>query len=186
MTRYQELVEWAQADPVNAEILRRLPALGLEQAYLVAGCVYQAVWNRQAGLLPGSRIKDYDIFYVDGSDLSYEAEDAVIRRAAALFADLEAEIELKNQARVHLWYPERFGAAYPQLTSTRDGIDRYLVACTCVGIKAETLEVYAPYGLEELWAGILRPNPVNLQIERFREKAASYQARWPWLQITGA
>jgi hypothetical protein len=186
MTRYQELVEWAQADPVNAEILRRLPALGLEQAYLVAGCVYQAVWNRQAGLLPGSRIKDYDIFYFDGSDLSYEAEDAVIRRAAALFADLEAEIELKNQARVHLWYPERFGAAYPQLTSTRDGIDRYLVACTCVGIEAETLEVYAPYGLEELWAGILRPNPVNLQIERFREKAASYQARWPWLQITGA
>ncbi len=184
MTRHQDLVEWAQADPVNAEILRRLPALGLAQAYLVAGCVYQAVWNRQAGLPPGSRIKDYDIFYFDGSDLSYEAEDAAIRRAAALFADLGAEIELKNQARVHLWYPERFGAAYPQLASTRDGIDRYLVACTCVGIAAGTLEVYVPYGLDELWAGILRPNPVNLQIERFREKAASYQARWPWLQIT--
>jgi uncharacterized protein len=188
MTRHQDLVakdlvKWAQADPVNAEILRRLPALGLEQAFLVAGCVYQAVWNRQAGLPPGAKVKDYDIFYFDGTDLSYEAEDAVIRRAADLFADLDAEIELKNQARVHLWYPTRFGAPYPQLTCTRDGIDRYLVACTCVGIAAGAHEVYAPYGLDDLWAGILRPNPVNLQIERFREKAASYQARWPWLRI---
>jgi uncharacterized protein len=183
MTLHQDLVEAAQADPVNAEILRRLPELGLEQAYLVAGCVYQAVWNRQAGLPPGSRIKDYDIFYFDDRDLSYEAEDVVIRRAAALFADLGAEIELKNQARVHLWYRQRFGADYPQLTSTRDGIDRYLVACTCVGIEAGTLEVYAPNGLDDLWAGILRPNPVNLQLELFRAKAASYQARWPWLRI---
>ena len=89
-----------------------------------------------------------------------------------------------GRSKYHDWV-QRFGAAYPQLASTRDGIDRYLVACTCVGIEAATMAVYAPYGLDELWAGILRPNPANLQIERFREKAASYQARWPWLQITG-
>ena len=177
------LVDWALADPVNAAILQRLPALGLGQAFLVAGCVYQAVWNRLGGLAPGSLVKDYDIFYFDPTDLSYAAEDAVIRRAGALFADLGAEIELKNQARVHLWYPERFGAAYPQLRSTRDGIDRYLVACTCVGISGETGEVYAPYGLDDLWEGMLRINPVNPQPARFLEKAATYQARWPWLTI---
>ncbi|MEI9985980.1 MAG: nucleotidyltransferase family protein [Aliidongia sp.] len=120
MTRQQDMVEWAQDDPVNAAILRRLPELGLGQAYLVAGCVYQAVWNRLGGLPPGALVKDYDIFYFDDADLSYEAEDAAIRRAAALFGDLDAEIELKNQARVHLWYPQRFGAAYPQLRSTAD------------------------------------------------------------------
>ena len=80
MTRHQDLVEWAQADPVNAEILRRLPTLRLDQAHLVAGCVYQSVWNRQAGQPPGAKVKDYDIFYFDGTGLSCEAEDAVIRR----------------------------------------------------------------------------------------------------------
>src|SRR5579859_5672445 len=181
--RRQDLLDCALADPINGEILRRLPELRLEQAHLVAGCIYQAVWNRLGGFAPGAMVKDYDVFYFDGTDLSYEAEDAVIRRAAMLFADLGVEIELKNQARVHLWYPQRFGASYPQLRSTRDGIDRYLVACTCIGIAVGTGEIYAPYGLDELWDGILRPNPINLQPGRFREKAESYQARWPWLRI---
>jgi len=184
--RRQDLLDFALANPVNAEILRRLPELGLGQAYLVAGCVYQAVWNRLGGFAPAAMVKDYDVFYFDDSDLSYEAEDVAIRRAEALFADLGAEIELKNQARVHLWYPQRFGSAYPQLRSTRDGIDRYLVACTCVGIAAGTGEAYAPYGLDELWDGVLRPNPVNLQPGRFREKAESYRTRWPWLRIVEA
>src|ERR1700722_6511700 len=92
--RRQDLLDWARANPVNGEILRRLPELGLGQAYLVAGCVYQAVWNRLGGGEPGAMVKDYDVFYFDESDLSYAAEDGVIRRAATLFADLGAEIEL--------------------------------------------------------------------------------------------
>jgi uncharacterized protein len=141
------------------------------------------VWNRLDGRPAKATIKDYDIFYYDDSDLSFAAEDVVIRRAAALFADLDAEIEIKNQARVHLWYPDRFGEGYPPLASTQDGIDRYLVACTCIGIEAGSGDVYAPYGLNELWAGLLRMNPVNPRPELFRAKAASYIARWPWLRI---
>jgi len=37
-----------------------------------------------------------------------------------------SEIEIRNQARVHLWYPRRFGAPYPQLASAEDGIGRFL------------------------------------------------------------
>jgi uncharacterized protein len=183
LTRRRILRDWALGDPVNAEILRRLPELGLAEAYLVAGCVYQAVWNRLSGFAPGAMIKDYDIFYFDGADLSWAAEDRVIRRAASLFADLDAGIEVKNQARVHLWYEQRFGSPYPRLHSTEDGIDRYLVACTCIGIAAETGEVYAPYGLNDLWNGVLRLNPQTAQTARFREKALTYQVRWPWLRI---
>jgi uncharacterized protein len=177
------LVDWALENPANAAILDRLPALGLGQAHLVAGCLYQAVWNRLSGAAVDAHIKDYDIFYYDAADLSFEAEDRAIRRAAELFADLGVQIELKNQARVHLWYPERFGAGYPPLASARDGIDRYLVACTCIGIGAGTGALYAPYGLDELWAGKLRMNPANPRPALFRAKAASYRARWPWLEI---
>jgi uncharacterized protein len=175
-----------RANPINAALLDRLPALGLPDCWLVAGCLFQTIWNLQSGRPPEEGIRDYDVFYFDPADLSYEAEDLAIKRAAAAFADLAATIEFKNQARVHLWYRQRFGHAYPQLVSSRDGIDRFLVAGTCVGVRCTAGEpsvVYASYGLDELYAGVLRPNPLNAPGSRFAEKAASYQIRWPWLTI---
>ncbi len=172
----------ALRDPANAAILARLPALGAPQAHLVAGCLFQAVWNHRGGQPPGQGIKDYDLFYFDDTDLSWEAEDRVIRRAAALFADLGVVVEVRNQARVHLWYPERFGAPYPQLRSARDGIDRYLVACTCVGLAADGAP-YTPDSLDDLWHGRLRLNPRFPQPAQFAAKAAGYKARWPWLVV---
>jgi uncharacterized protein len=54
------------------------------------------------------------VFYFDGTDLSYEAEDRVIRRVAAACADLPITIEVKDQARVHLWYRRRLRARLPE------------------------------------------------------------------------
>ncbi len=182
----QRFIAEALCNPHNREILARLPELHLPQTYLVAGCLFQTVWNLISSRPATENIKDYDVFYFDDSDLSWEAEDAAIRRANALFADLDAKVELRNQARVHLWYEQHFGAPCPRLNHSRDGIDRFLIPCTCVGIQPSPerpLEVYAPYGLAELYAGILRPNPVNDEVRLFQAKAASYRARWPWLTI---
>ena len=77
---------------------------------------------------------------------------------------------------------QRFGAGYPQLRSSKDGIDRFLVAGTCVGIGASPAnagELYAPFGLADIFDGILRPNPNNLPGNRYAEKSDSYRARWP-------
>ena len=177
-----EFLNYATANPVNAALLQRLPALSLPQCHLVAGCLFQAVWNFRMGQPPETAVKDYDVFYFD-IDSSYAAEDAVIQRVNREFADLGVNIEVKNQARVHLWYRNRFGADYPALHSARDGIDRYLIPCTCVGIEVATNDLYAPNGLNDLWNGVLRINPLNAQPERFREKASSYAQRWPWLTI---
>lgn len=176
-------------NPFNRAILERLPAFGLPDAWLTAGCLFQTVWNVHTGRPPAEGIKDYDLFYFDGGDLSWEAEDREIRRVTDALGDLTVPIELKNQARVHLWYAGRFGSAYPRLRCSRDGIDRYLVDCTRVGVHAAdggTMEVYAPSGFDDLRCGVLRPNPLNLSPERFLEKALSYQARWPWLRIEPA
>jgi hypothetical protein len=177
------IIAQAMENPVNAALMQRLPGLGLPQCFLTAGCLFQAVWNRRSGQPPENSVKDYDVFYFDDRDLSWEAEDRVIRQAAALFADLGAPVEVKNQARVHLWYRQRFGGAYPQLRSATDGIDRYLVQCTCIGIEVETGRLYAPNGLADMAEGILRPNPLNPSPELFRAKAEAYRARWPWLTI---
>ena len=128
-------------------------------------------------------VDDYDVFYFDGSDLAEDAESGVIERALTATADLNVKVEVRNQARVHLCYERRFNASYPQLRHAHEGIDRYLVACTRVGINAATGELYAPDGLDDLAAGVLRPNPVYPDMRQFEAKALSYQDRWPWLRI---
>lgn len=181
----ETLIEIAMTNPANAEIVRRLPALGLSQCLLTAGCLFQAVWNHQSGRPAAWGIKDYDVFYFD-EDASWEAENEVILAAKALFQDLDLIVEIKNQARVHRWYAQRFGRAYPQLLSAKDGIDRFLIAGTCIGLDVQTGEVYAPYGLSDVEQGLLRINPLTHQTDLFAQKAESYRARWPFLRVVEA
>ena len=170
-------------NPANCQLLAALAELDIPQCHLTAGCLFQTVWNVLSGRPPAENIKDYDVFYFDGSDLSWEAEDAVIRRVAPIAERLGLPVEVKNQARVHLWYKNRFGADYPQLFSARDGMSRYLVRCTCVGIEAATGEVFAPDGFADLEAGLLRVNRLLPRPGLWQAKAEHYRARWPWLVL---
>jgi uncharacterized protein len=182
----REILKTVRRNSNVDDLLDRLPSLELPDCWLVAGCIFQTIWNVQSGRPPQENIRDYDVFYFDASDLSYEAEDRQIKHLERAFADLGAAVELKNEARVHVWYEQRFRHAYPPLTSSMDGIDRFLIACTCIGIRCaagEPLEIYAAYGTDELFKGILRPNPLNLNERLFEAKAQSYKARWPWLEI---
>ena len=181
----QAFLGHATANPINAALLSRLPSLGLNQCFLTAGCLFQAAWNRLSGCPVGQGVNDCDVFYFDDQDLSWDAEDRVIQRVNAMSADLGAKVEARNQARVHLWHEARFGREYLPLASTQEGIDRYLVSCTCVGIEAASGRLYAPNGLADLERGLLRPNPSSGQPALFQRKARSYQARWPWLTIDG-
>lgn len=176
-----ELLETVRQNAVVAALLHRLAALGTDQTHLVAGALFQTVWNVRSGQPPDAQILDYDVFYWD-DDLSFEAEYRVIRRAARVFADLVGHVEVRNQARVHMWFPQKTGLNRPALASVRDGIDQFLVECTCVGID-DAGAVYAPSGLDDMAAGRLRLNARNHTPELFTAKVRSYVARWPWLQI---
>ncbi len=169
----------------NRAILDRWQTLGLHDGWLVAGCLFQTVWNVQQGWPAEGRIKDYDLFYFDGADLSAEGERRMQSQVDEQMRDLSISIEVANQARVHLWYPGYFGVPYPQLRSAREGIDRFLVRGTCVGIRpsGDGLEIYAPYGLGDLYEGLLAPNALRDCPALFKEKADSYRARWPWLTV---
>lgn len=169
----------------NKAILDAWDALALADGWLVAGCLFQTVWNVLSGRAPEADIKDYDIFYFDGSDLDQQAEQRMQARVGCVFGDLGVTVEVMNQARVHLWYEEHFGYPCPALQSVREGIDRFLVPATSVAIRpaAAGWEVYAPNGLAALYAGILAPNPLTDHRPLFRAKAQSYRRRWPWLQI---
>jgi hypothetical protein len=187
MTR-SEFLETVRRNPFNRVILERLPSLGLRDCWLVSGALFQTVWNTRTGQRPDLHIKDYDIFYFD-PDTSYGAEDAVIRRADELFADLGVAVEARNQARVHLWYGEKFGVPYPALTKATDGIDRFLMHNAQVGIRAngDGTEVYAPRGFDDIFHLIVRPNrTANFLPDKYMEKALRWKEHWPELTILPA
>jgi hypothetical protein len=173
------------ANENNRAILARLPQLALPDCWLVSGALFQSAWNERTNRPAEYGIKDYDLFYFD-PDISWEAEDTAIRKTRAALADLGIEIELRNQARVHLWYEQKFGRPYPPLTRATDGIDRFLMPCAQVGIRPANgaYAVYAPKGFADIEAMIVRPNrTANFSSERFREKAERWQALWPEITI---
>lgn len=180
-TNFTDIVATNQ---VNRAILSRWHLLDLPGSWLVAGCLFQTVWNVRAGLAPGSGIKDYDIFYYDPSDLTETAEAEVQELAESLLNDLGVTVDVANQARVHLWYPAHFGRPYAALASAEHAINRFLVRETCIGVRPQ--QCYAPHGLSGLYSGTLTPNPETPYPELFAKKVASYKARWSWLKVAGA
>jgi hypothetical protein len=165
----------------NRAILKRWNALELVDGWLVAGCLFQTVWNLQAGRAPDQDIKDYDLFYFDADDLSEESERGVQARVNDVLGDLNITVEVSNQARVHIWYASHFGRPYERLHRASEGIDRFLVLETRVGVRPG--DVYAPSGFAQLYEGSLTPNPLTPHRELFEQKAFSYRSRWPWLRV---
>ena len=107
------------------QVLARAAAVDLPGWHLVAGCLYQTVWNVVTGQPPEAGILDYDLAYFDGAGLSWDAEDAVIRAGQRVFAGLPAPVQIRNQARVHLWYEQKFGIPVPGALM-HTGRDRHL------------------------------------------------------------
>lgn len=187
MTRAQFLAA-ALKNPVNVAILRALDSLALPDAWLVAGCLVQTVWNELTGRAPAYGISDYDIFYFD-PDTSWLAEDSVIRKLGSHLAHLGARIETRNQARVHLWYPQKHGLPYPPLASSCEGIDRFLTTNTMVGVQASGggYDIYAPNGFDDIAEMVVRPNPgLNFSAANYAEKAARWKKLWPELTVVEA
>lgn len=170
---------------INDVLLERLPELDLPDCHLVAGCLFQTVWNCLSGKRPDEDIVDYDVFYYDSSDLSWAAEDAAIRRVLAVVGDLGVEVQVRNQARVHLWYGQKFGVDCSPLRSARDGIDHFLNRSSCFGLRcrAGAAEVYAPYGFADLFSMTVRPNCRRALPEVYYRKARRWAEAWPNLQV---
>lgn len=158
--------------------LSQAAALNLPDWWIVSGAVYQTVWNNLTGRPKAHGLKDIDLFYFD-PDTSWEAEDRVIKSARF---DLPVIVEIRNQARVHLWYSGHFGQPYPQLTESRQAIDLFACRTHCLGIRlAPALDIYAPYGLDDMFRFHLTPNTRLNNRATHAAKARRQMAHWPEL-----
>ncbi len=185
MTTSSNLLELVTQNPTVVEVLGRAELLDLPGWYLTAGCIFQTVWNVLDGKDPEYGIRDYDLLYFDDRDLSWEAEDDVITRSAELFAGCGGEVEVRNEARVHLWYEGKFGVPCAPFRSTEAAIGCFAATACCVGVRtsASGMDVYAPFGVEDLFAFVLRPNPVLAPRAVYEQKTARWSELWPRLTV---
>lgn len=182
-----QLTDIVRADPGLMQVLTTVRALNLPDWRLVSGAVYQAVWNARTGRPAGYGIKDYDLAYFDGWDLSYEAEDVVIKRVAAAFEEpFRSQIEVRNQARVHLWFQDRFGEPYTALGSTDEALGRFVAPTFAVGVRLEAddaISIAAPFGLDDVFAMTIRPNPNRPLARGWARTVENARGRWPELTV---
>ena len=186
MSRAAELEAILRNAPTLMGVMETARRLQLPDWLIFSGAIYQRALNHLTGRDPDYGIKDYDLAYFDASDTSYEAEDVVIRRVAAAFEPpLREKVEVRNQARVHLWFEGKFGEPYEPLTSSAEALSRFTCPTFGVGARLEAdgrMSIFAPFGLEDLFNLRLRPNPLR-KTGGFLRTAEAAKARWPELEI---
>jgi hypothetical protein len=183
VTRLEAIV---RAAPSLMQVLRTLRTRDLPDWLVMSGAVYQRVLNHLTGRAADYGVRDYDVGYFDPSDISYEAEDVLIRRVAAAFDEpLKSTVEVRNQARVHLWFEAHFGEAYTALSCTAEALERFVSPMFAVGVLLDAddrLHIEAPFGLADLFALHLRPNAWR-PYGGFDRVAAGVLQRWPEVTI---
>ena len=175
-----------RATPLLMHVLKTARDLALWDWLVFSGAVYQPVLNHLTGRPLDYGIRDYDLAYFDASDLSYEAEDRVIRRVRAAFDEpLRSMVEVRNQARVHLWFEAKFGEAYSPLSCTAEALERFTSATFAIGARLEPddrLHIEAPFGLSDLFTLRVRPNP-RRKTAGFARACDNVLRRWPELTV---
>lgn len=178
------LEQIVRGEPVLMDVLSNIG--DLPDPLLVSGAIYNLVWNTLTGREPLRGIADIDVFYFDDSDLTYEAEGAVIQRLAARFARLPLPVQVRNQARVHLWFEQKFGEPFVPLTSSAEMLGRYASKTHAVGarvVAGGAMEIVAPFGLDDMFSFRMVPNHALNNRKAHETKARRAKALWPELTV---
>lgn len=183
---HARLDQIVRADEGLMHVLTTVREQALPDWRIFSGAVYQTIWNALTGRPAGYGRKDFDLGYFD-LDTSWDAEDVVIKRVAAAFNEpFASTVEVRNQARVPLWFPDHFGEPYDPIACTDEALDRFVAPAFAVGIRLEadgTINIAAPLGLEDMFGLILRPNPNRGVAKDWGRVVDKLTARWPELTV---
>ena len=185
VTELHSLERTIRSSPLLGPVLDRWGDVRLPNCWLVAGAVAQTVWNANLGYSPDHGIKDVDIVYFDADNLAPKLEQAEEQRVRSLFANLPVQFDVKNEARVHLWYEARFGYAIAPYQSTEEAIATFPTTATSIGVRLVEgqIEISAPFGLTDLCHLVVRPNKAQVTAELYEAKVSRWRKFWPALDI---
>ena len=173
------------ANPILSEVLGRWDEIALPDCWVVAGAIVQSYWNAAHEYPPLHGISDIDLIYFDQDDLSETSESRHAARITALFPDAPVSFDVKNEARVHLWYEQKFGYPIAPYTSSESAIDTFPTTAGCIGIRpgSDALECYTSFGFGDLQNLIVRPNKRQVTRQIYDAKTERWRELWPLLKI---
>ena len=155
-------------------VLPAIAQLNLPNWWLAGGAVRNTVWCAVFGQKCRLFIKDFDIAFFDESG-NRSQELAAKAELTAQFPNYQFDV--KNQASFARWRSGR-----TPYTSTENGIQDWLHTATSVGVRLDAQgewEFFTPYGLEDLFAGIIRPTPAHINNPDANNKASDFLAKCP-------
>lgn len=152
--------------------------------YVGAGSINQTVFNYLSNKEIDYGIKDFDIVYFD-KDLSYEAEDKIIKELSKRLVNNGILFDIKNEARVHIWYNEKYKSNRLPYTSVEDAIASWGTTVTCIGVRLENdkLVTYCPYGLNDLFSMTIRPVKKNFTKKQYEDRVSRWKKKWNNLNV---
>ena len=174
-----------RAEPTLMRVLDTIRALDIPDGWLVSGAIYNCVWNSLTGRPALHGVNDIDIIYFD-ADLSWEAEDRVIKALEQALDGLPVPVQPRNQARVHQWFEQKFGFPFAPLASARESLLRYASKTHAVAARLEadgSLAIDAPFGLEDMFAFRVTPNPAADNRLTHEKKGARIRSVWPEVTV---
>ena len=180
--RVREIV---RATPSLMRALRAARDVDAPDWLIAAGAIRSAVWDHLHRHEQPTPLADVDLGFFDPVDLSEQREAAVERALRAALPGTPWDV--KNQARVHLWYERRFGHPAPPLASTADAVATFPEVASCVGVHLTTageLVVVAPHGLGDLLGLVHRHNPRLATVQEYERRLADKRIAEKWPLVT--
>lgn len=170
------------------EMLDYIAKLKLPNFYIAAGSVFQTIWNYYDKKDLNFGIKDIDIVYYNEENITVEKDLEYYNLITEYCKNngYNYEIDVSNEARMHLWKNEHENKDTKPYKSTEDAINQWIATVHAIGITKENdeIKVYAPYGLSDIFSKTVRPiKHQGNSKELYDKKAATWQKRFKNLNI---
>jgi uncharacterized protein len=181
MTSQEEkLISLVEQNAFVLELIQAIPTLALPNCYVAGACIAQTLWSLSHGYEAHYGIKDIDLVYFD-PDLSEDKEREEQARVQNRFAHFPVEVDVINEARVHLWYKNVFSYDIEPYTSAEEAISTFPITAGVLGIRGNKkgYDIYAPLGLEDVLNNVVRPNKKQITRDIYEAKLERWQWVWP-------
>lgn len=181
----KQLSSWVCGERWLYDTLRLVREFGPPLGYVGAGSIRNLVWNRCTGRDSAGAETDVDVVYFDpteSSDRSHQYQAILVER------DQTLEFEVINQAFVHIWLRQVTGGARSAFNSLEEALRSWPETATAVAVRLDErdcLDVIAPFGLDDLFRLVVRPNPQCPSPEAYKARVSqkAWASRWPELHI---
>lgn len=186
--QYNNAIEIIKKNKELMDILNYISKLNMQNYYIAAGSVFQTIWNFYDGKDLNYNIKDIDVIYFNGSDISVskDLEYYDLIKKYCKEKEYDFEIDVSNEARMHLWEKEKFNIDIEAYKSSEDAIDKWIATVHAIGITIDNneLKIYAPYGLSDIYSKTIRPikHKYNTK-DIYEKKVSNWKTRFDNLNI---